>query len=81
MTIDFSTEDLLNVFFSEMSYGKMYTSEGISYEMLKKGLDDHNLSSEMQVYMVSKLNELSQKILLYTSSKNKNYKGKLTKEN
>ena len=81
MTIDFSTEDLLNVFFSEMSYGKMYTSEGISYEMLKKGLDDHNLSSEMQVYMVSKLNELSQKILLYTSSKNKNYKGTLTKEN
>lgn len=70
MTLDFSTEELLEVFFSEMAFGKQFTEEGISYEIIKRGLEEQSLSSDLKVYMQQKLEELSYKILCYKNSKN-----------
>ena len=71
MTLDFSTVDLLNVFLSQLEEGKQCTEEGISLELLKRGIEERNLSVDLQVYVQKKLEELSYEILYHNHSKNK----------
>ena len=63
LTLDFSTEDLLNYFFTEYEYKNMqFTEEGININELREGIENENLNEEMRIYINKKLDELSEKL-------------------
>ena len=63
LTLDFSTEDLLNYFFTEYENKNMqFTEEGININELREGIENGNLNEEMKIYINEKLDELSEKI-------------------
>ncbi len=63
LTLDFSTEDLLNYFFAEYENKNLnYTEEGINVNELREGIENGDLSNEMKIYINEKLDELSEKL-------------------
>ena len=70
MTLNFQTDELLNIFLSGIAHGQVYNEDGKNMIEIQDGVTHGNLSKDLFDYVQKKLNEISYKLICQQASGN-----------